>query len=357
MKKQRSIASTITALLAIGVFGVANAWAQNGVIAFRDACVSRAYVMRGEPESASNPRVKLPLPPPINGFQLGSTPLDVSTSGPVTVLLNGLFAVQVNDIGGNLTPDAPVNIRLPNDPSLPADINDAFDAKFSGLADRVALTADGVLVVADVVRDVNHKIVGLTNPTVVANLLTIGSPSDSNISDGGITGFPDFSPDGTKIVVSIYSDLWLLDLTGDGHILVSAQPLTRTVDDSEFEAAFSPDGNTIAYVSGPNSTFRGAIFGPNIRSLNIFTLNLGTLEVTQVTTKINMLVGPEYPAWSPDGQFLAFMAQGSRPPRNSPCSGLVNFDIYELKADGTGTVIPLTNTVGTGVEYFPQWGW
>ena len=356
MKKQRSMVSTISLLFAFGVFGVAHAWAQNGVIAFEDACHKRAYVMRGEPESTSNPRVQLPLPPLINGQQVWSRPLDVSTRGPVTVLLDHLFAVQVDDIGGNLIPKAPVNIRLPNDPSLPADINNP-QAKFSPLGDRVALTADGVLVVADIVRDVNDEIVGLTNPTVVANLLSIGSPSDSNLSGGGpFTGFPDFSPDGSRIVVSIYSDLWLLDLESDGHTLHSAKPLTRTVGDTEWQAAFSPDGNTLAYVSGPNLRFHGTVSGPHLRFLNIFTLNLVTLAVSQVTPE-NTFVDPESPAWSPDGQFLAFMAQGGRVPRNSFCSALVNYDIYELKADGTGTAIPLTATVGTGVEMWPQWGW
>jgi len=91
--------------------------------------------------------------------------------------------------------------------------------------------------------------------------------------------------------------------------------------------------------------------------LKIFSLNLSTLAVSQVTDKKNMFVDSEYPAWSPDGQFLAFMAQGTPAPRNSLCGFLVNYDIYELKADGTGTAIPLTNTVGTGVERFPQWGW
>jgi len=65
-------------------------------------------------------------------------------------------------------------------------------------------------VVADTVRDANLRITSLENPTVVANLFAIGSPSDSNSSGG--TGYPDFSPDGTKIVVSIYGDLWLLTM-------------------------------------------------------------------------------------------------------------------------------------------------
>ena len=89
--------------------------------------------MRGEAESASNPRVLVPLPPVPRG-SWGRVPLDISTSGPVTVLLFGLFAAQVNDIGGNLVPDALVNIRFSADAianaNLPANINDTASRGF-----------------------------------------------------------------------------------------------------------------------------------------------------------------------------------------------------------------------------------
>ena len=203
--------------------------------------------MRGQAESTSNPRVLLPV------VQSLGAPLDISTTGPVTVLLPLLFAVQVNEIGGNLVPEAPVSIQLPDDPDLPPGINSSSFVRFSPRGDRVAIvTSGGFLVIADIVRDVNDKITGLTNPTVVANLLTIGSPSDSSVSSGPLASFPDFSADGTQIVVAIYYDLWLLNLDIDGRTLVSAEPLTRTVRDSEWQAVFSPDGSRIAYVGAMN---------------------------------------------------------------------------------------------------------
>lgn len=124
---------------------------------------------------------------------------------------------------------------------------------------------------------------------------------------GPVIGYPDFSPDGNQIVVTIYGDLWLLHLN-DNRTLASSEPLTRTVGDTEIQAAFSPDGSKIAYIAGPNSRFRRDIQPRLSGNLNIFTLNVGTHEVTKVTTGKNSLVDTQSPAWSPDGQFLAFIA-------------------------------------------------
>jgi dipeptidyl aminopeptidase/acylaminoacyl peptidase len=309
--------------------------------------------MRGDAESTGNPRVLLPLPPLLNGQQYGQSPLDVSTSGPVTVLLEGLFAVQVNDIGGVLVPDAPVNIRLTDTTNLPPNINFFNNATFSPTWDRVALVSSGILVIADIVRDENQKITGLTNPTVVANLFDIGSPSDSSLgTEGGFTGFPDFSPDGNRIAVSIYGDLWLLNLDADGHTLLSSQPVTRTPRDTESRGVFSPDGSRLAYIGGRNDPNRGVLS----RSANLFTINLDTMEVTQVTRNQDTINDPGDPAWSPDGLFLAFTARGERSPRDSSC-GLVNYEIYEIKADGTSAPTLLTNPGANGVEGYSQWGW
>jgi hypothetical protein len=293
--------------------------------------------MWGEPESATNPRVLLPSVPGAPQQR----PLDVSTSGPLTVLLNGLRAVAVDVVDGSLVPAATlVDLRVPG-------INLGGVAQFSPAGDRLAAVSSGKLFIADIVLGADGRPASLANATEVVDLLTIGSPSDSDSGDGSVTSLS-FSPDGTQIVTTIYEDLWLLTLGPDGHTLSPSSPpvpLTRTFREDEDQAVISPDGTRIAYVRIRNGR------------ATIFALNLATSEVADVLAGRNRAESALNPAWSPDSQFLAFSARGARAPRQSSCSGLVNYDLYVVSSDGTGTTSLLTNTVGTGVEGRLRWGW
>jgi hypothetical protein len=189
------------------------ALAQSGVIAFQDACTELLYAMRGD----GSGRIALPLPPlplPTDRY-LQPTVLDVTTSGPTTVVYyvgiigqtfdQGLFAVQVDDVGGMLTPQTPVRLSLPAIAGL--DPNSARHGSFSPLAlgDRLALVAPGsnasVLMTAKVKRDpVTLKIIDLSDSdfVVVGDLYPIGIPDPNVPTEKGFTGFIAYSPDGTK---------------------------------------------------------------------------------------------------------------------------------------------------------------
>jgi dipeptidyl aminopeptidase/acylaminoacyl peptidase len=249
--------------------------------------------------------------------------------------------------------------------SLPAvagvDPNFAHRGSLSPTGDRLALVGSSsgisVLMTAKVERDSLLRIIGLSDLVVVGDLYTIGIPDPKFPTEQGFTGYIDFSPDGRSIVASIYYDLWMIHLRDDNTYL-SAERLTQTNGFAEWNAAFSPDGSHIAYVGGAINKDSG---GVSSRDLDIYSLVPSTGAVTPVTTNSNKggaARSRNNPNWSPDGARIAFTAyDNAGPPRGSTCSGLVNSDIYLIKADGSTTATRITNTNGTSVEAWTKWGW
>jgi len=243
----------LAAVLLTGL-AAAPASAQSGVIAFQDACSGRLYAMRGD----GSARIALPLPqlpqPTAEHQYRDPWILDVTTSGPLTVVYyvgivrvnqsqstlvdSGLFAVQLDDVGGELRPDPDLPVvRL----TLPADVgflgvnpNRARRGSFSPSRDRLALVANSqaasVLMTARVDRDMSTlKITGLSDLVVVGDLYSLGVPDPTVPAAKGFTGDVDYSPDGSRIVASIYFDLWLVHLTSEntnaGADLLTAIPM------------------------------------------------------------------------------------------------------------------------------------
>src|SRR5262245_16953992 len=239
------------------------ALAQSGVIAFQDACTGLLSAMRGD----GTGRIALPLPPlplPTDRY-LQPTVLDVTTSGPTTVVYfvgiigqsfdQGLFAVQVDDVGGVLTSETPVRLSFPEIPGV--NPNSARQGSFSPIesGDRLAIVAPGqsasVLITAKVERDpATLRIIGLSDFVVVGDLYSIGIPDPNFPSEQGFTGFIDYSPDGTSIVASIYYDLWMIHLDVYNMFLSAVRLTENTNGFAEWRPAFSPDASHIAYTGG-----------------------------------------------------------------------------------------------------------
>ena len=372
--------STIRSAVTFGIIVFASltakpAVAQTGIIAFREACDGLLYAMRGD----SSGRIALPfpsLPLPTDRYSQPEV-LDVTTSGPTTVLYRvaitrievvngmnvlrlvsqGVFAVQVDDAGGVLTAHSPVPLSLP--PILGVDPNNARYASFSPLGDRVALvgleSGSRMLMTAQVERDSNLKIIGLSSLFAVTVLLSIGTPGPG-VPTNAAAGDIDYAPDGRSLVASVYHDLWLIQLREDNTFL-NAERLTQTDNGFvEFRSAFSPNGGHIAFVGGEINPRTGGV-----RDTEIYSLDTATRAVVQVTRNQNSGTaadGRDSPMWSPDSAWIGFMASTSgRTRRGTACEGLVNRDIFLIQADGSTKAIQLTNTNGTSAEYFPKWGW
>lgn len=280
-----------------------------GIIAFRDDCTRLLYAMRWD----GSGRIALPFPPlpnPKTDKYLDPWVLDVTTSGPMTVVYyvgisrvevingeneftfldHGLFAVQMDDVGGVLTPEPPVRLNLPAigevDPTF------ARHGSFSPMAfgDRLALVSSSssvrLLMTAKVERDpISAKIIGLSDLVEIGDLYALGLPDPKFPDEKGFTGFRiDYSPDGRSIVTPIYYDLWTISLADDYKTFLNSERLTQNTDGfAEWNSSFSPDGSHVAYTSGAISRNGGV----SSRDADIYSLELGTRDVVPVTSNSN----------------------------------------------------------------------
>jgi TolB protein len=133
---------------------------------------------------------------------------------------------------------------------------------------------------------------------------------------------PNWSPDGSYLLVNSGGQLWRLPATGGKPVLVP----TGSVKNINNDHGIAPDGKTLAISAGP-----------------IYLLPATGGEPRRVTEKT-----PSYfHGWSPDGKTLAYCAQRDK-----------NFDIYAISTEG-GAERRLTAHTGydDGPDYSPDGRW
>lgn len=118
----------------------------------------------------------------------------------------------------------------------------------------------------------------LTSPAGADPRLLVSA--DSNASS------PSWSPDGSKIVVSMAGDLWII--AADGGM---EEQITFGGGD-DITPEWSPKGDEIAFASNPTGDY------------DIWILSLESLGMRQITNEVE----DEYsPTWAPAGNALAFV--------------------------------------------------
>ena len=112
---------------------------------------------------------------------------------------------------------------------------------------------------------------------------------------------------------------------------VDGSGFRRLTDDDAMEAhpVWSPDGKMIAFISDRASRAEE----DSDRHFNVYVMSAeGT--AAQRVTPVSLSVSPGHrPAWSPDGEFLAFVAHG--PPVGRGLGGGLRRDLYTVRADGS----------------------
>ena len=145
-------------------------------------------------------------------------------------------------------------------------------------------------------------------------------------------GFPAWSPDGLRIAFvsrrSGNEDLFVLDLASGREIQLTTSPLTDT------HPSWSPDGDQIAYTRTMTDGM--------LEITGIAILDLGEPGSPRQLTSPPEGTRNRSPDWSPDGRWLAFVAEGPN-----------GTEIYRVPARG-GTPVKVADAPGLG-DSAPAW--
>jgi Tol biopolymer transport system component len=142
-------------------------------------------------------------------------------------------------------------------------------------------------------------------------------PLDPAVVDGG-PGEPTWSPDGEWIVFGHEGAILLVSLDGQ---------TVRTVADSGYDFAWSPDGSKLAFITyDEKNDFR--------QQFVVLAVATGARTTLPIPPRKTI----SRPAWSPNGKRLAYLQSRDAMPKSDGhgCGGEMPMDLWAMNADGTG---------------------
>lgn len=122
-----------------------------------------------------------------------------------------------------------------------------------------------------------------------------------------------FSPDRRQRAIVAPDSSGVLQIWIEDQATRQQSLLTHLARGISYDPVWSPDGGRIAYVSREAG------------SDEIFVIDLGSKNATQITHGGNPFIYKQKPTWSPDGTQIAFKAN----------DGTLNFQIWVMNADGS----------------------